>query len=123
SALLAALNASVRPDDDPHRYVALFYAVVDLPSRTVRYANGGHPPPILVHADGRVERLEVGGFLLGVMPDATYEEGTLQLALGDVLLFFTDGVIEERRDQELFGEERLVALARKYRRRRAKSLV
>ncbi|HVP38438.1 MAG TPA: SpoIIE family protein phosphatase [Candidatus Saccharimonadales bacterium] len=121
--LLSLLNASVSPEDDPHRYVTVFYALVDVPERRIRFANGGHPPPIVVRADGRVEHLTRGGPLLGVTPDARYEEETRQLQRGDLVLFYTDGVVEERRGDELFGEARLERLVAAQRQQRAQRLV
>lgn len=79
---------------------------------TVRAGSGGHPPPLIARADGTVEELECRGPLLGVFEEVTFVTGETRLAPGDVLVLYTDGVIEARRDREDFGEDRLRELLR-----------
>ncbi len=70
----------------------------DPESRVLRWARAGHLPPVLVR-DGKAEMLPLpGGVLLGLDPDAEYEEATLEMRSGDTLLLFTDGLIERRAD-------------------------
>lgn len=69
--------------------------------------SGGHPPPLIVRAGGTVDELACRGPLLGVFEDATFVTGRTRLDEGDVLLLYTDGVIEARRDREDYGEDRL----------------
>ena len=72
------------------------------------YINAGHNPPIIVRANGETELLETGGLILGCLPEAVYEEGTVQLKLGDLLFMYTDGVSEAMNDdEEEFGEDRI----------------
>jgi len=86
--------------------------VVDADLGTLTYSNGGHYAPILVRANGDVERLEAGGAVLGVFPDGVYEQGRVIVGAGDRLVLFTDGITEARNvEGEEFGEEQLVALA------------
>jgi sigma-B regulation protein RsbU (phosphoserine phosphatase) len=94
------------------RFISFFYCVLDTDDGALAYANAGHYPPILVRADGRVERLRDGGAVLGVFPDAAYEQGRIAMSGGDRLILFTDGITEARdaHDEE-FGEERLIAHA------------
>ncbi len=73
------------------KFVTFCYAVVDTSARTVSYANAGHFPPILLHADDRVERLAPTGLVLGVAADWTYTTGTVEIGGGDRLVCFTDG--------------------------------
>lgn len=68
---------------------------------------GGHPAPIVVRADGQVERVGVWGGLLGLFPDVKLMEETVQLRAGDLVVFFTDGITEAAKDGELFGDDRL----------------
>ena len=77
-------------------------------------ATGGHPEPLLLRATGAVERLPRTGPLLGITNRATFEETDIKLEPGDTMLLFTDGVTEARADGELFGETRLIELARKW---------
>lgn len=78
----------------------------------ITYTNAGHCPPILVRNDGKVERLEPTGGVLGVHEGFTYEEHTLSLSPGDLLVLYTDGVTEaENYHGGMFGEERLIEFA------------
>jgi serine phosphatase RsbU (regulator of sigma subunit) len=75
-------------------------------------ASGGHPPPIVIRPSGVVDHLVADGPLLGVFEDPAYEERTVDLALSDVLLLYTDGVTERREQPELFDEAQLGRLVR-----------
>jgi sigma-B regulation protein RsbU (phosphoserine phosphatase) len=78
-------------------------------SSKLSYTNAGHFPPILVREDGKVERLEPNGGVLGVHEGFDYGEGNLALNSKDLLLLYTDGVTESRNPQgELFGDEKLI---------------
>jgi len=72
------------------------------------YANAGHCPPVLLHADGRIESLDPTGGVLGVHEGFAYSESAVELESGDLLLLYTDGVTEAlNSSSELFGDERL----------------
>jgi GAF domain-containing protein len=88
-------------------FVAAFMAVID--GETMRWANAGHAPPVLLGPDG-AQRLKATGVPLGVEEEARYEEQASRFAPGDVLFAATDGLIEARRDGAFFGDERLVAV-------------
>jgi sigma-B regulation protein RsbU (phosphoserine phosphatase) len=94
------------------RFVTCCYVRLDGAGRSLSYSNAGHNPPLLVRRDGTVERLGVGGVVLGVFGDATYEERALTLEPGDRLVFFTDGITEacSPADEE-YGDGRLLAAA------------
>jgi len=82
-------------------------------SRKLTYVNAGHNAPILRHANGAVEMLEVGGLPLGIRLDRAYETASLELRPGDALIFFTDGVIEAFNESgEEFGNERWLSAIR-----------
>ena len=82
----------------------------------MRYASAGHNPPFLLRRDASCERLGEGGGVLGIFIDQTYAMGTVQLAPGDRLVLYTDGVTEANNPAgEEFGEERLLALLREHR--------
>ena len=92
------------------RFISFFYCRIDMALGTLAYTNAGHWVPMLVHADGSVSRLTAGGTILGVFPDAAYEEAHEPIVSGDRLVLFTDGVIEARNAQdEEYGEDRLLA--------------
>lgn len=93
------------------KFVTFCYVVVDTAARTISFANAGHFPPMLVRADGRVERLEPTGLVLGVSADWRYQAGRLGLRPGDRLVCFTDGITEaESPGGDEFGEGRLAEL-------------
>lgn len=87
------------------KFVTMAYAVVDPQAWTVTLACAGHPPPLLVRLD-RVEPVAlISGPPLGVVPDAPYAPVTVELAPGEAVLFYTDGVVEARRDGDREGEQ------------------
>jgi len=104
----SALAARLAPD----RFVSLVHAVLDRSRATLTYTNAGHPPPLLLRADGTVHRLDQGGPVLGMIQDARYQDAVVPLRAGDRLVLYTDGVVEaEGRSGEL-GEMRLLAALR-----------
>jgi len=94
AAVLGAVNRQVHASSLADRYATLFYGVFDGTTRTLRYVNAGHNPPMVVRRDGSIIWLETGGAPVGIFPNWTYEEGAVQLNSGDLLLAYTDGVIE-----------------------------
>ena len=93
------------------RFTTAFLAEYDPARRTMHYINAGHNNPILRRADGRIERLDVGGLPFGIMPEATYDSATVTLAPGDWLIIFTDGLVEaENARQEEYGEVRVLSV-------------
>ena len=89
------------------RFVTMFYGILYRDGR-LRYCNGGHNPPILIAADG-VRRLQTGGLIVGLFDDAVFEEETQQMAPGDLLVVFSDGITEATNDQgEEFGDDRII---------------
>jgi len=122
-ALCARLNSLVCHNTGSDRFITFFYAHLDGPARRLRYTNAGHNAPILLHRDGSYERLEAGGGVLGVFPDQPFAAGIAQLAPGDRVLLFTDGVTEacNAADEE-FGEPRLLQLLREHRSATASAL-
>ena len=105
------------------RFISFFYCTVDTDLGLLTYANAGHYPPILVHADGSVERLSTGGPVLGVFADASYDQRQTTIVAGDRVILFTDGITEvhpagtdpdDPQHAEL-GDDALVALAVEHR--------
>ena len=95
------LNQHLFQTTSDDRYATLFYAVYDTQTRVLNYTNAGHLPPLLV-TDGRVQTLAEGGTVIGLIEDATYRQGTLQVPHGSLLLVFSDGLTEP---ENVFGEE------------------
>ena len=108
-AVLKEVNQVLQEDNEAMMFVTLFYAIFDPESGEMVYANGGHNPPIIVQADGSSSEIPVtSGIALGVMADVDFAEDTLQVAPGEAVVFYTDGVTEaENAKAELFDMERL----------------
>ena len=93
------------------RFTTAFLGEYIPDNRTLTYINAGHNNPMLRRAGGQLERLDVGGVPLGILPDATYQSGTVALNPGDWLVIFTDGVIEAENEQAMeYGEDRLLLM-------------
>ncbi|MGH9741953.1 MAG: PP2C family protein-serine/threonine phosphatase [Candidatus Acidiferrum sp.] len=98
---------------DGRRFTTAVLAEYDPITRHLAYVNAGHNPPILRRANGDMEKLEVGGLPLGIDSSAAYDTAAAALKPGDVLIFYTDGVIEAFNDKgEEFGNERWLAAIR-----------
>jgi phosphoserine phosphatase RsbU/P len=109
SGLMANLNRLVYESSAPNRYATFFYGEYDATTSRLVYVNAGHNPPIVVRRSGEIARLDVGGPVIGLLPECSYQEGCVALAPGDLLVAFTDGVSESMNgDFEEWGEERLV---------------
>ncbi len=100
----------------PEKYATGFLALLDTTTGTVRYANAGHNPALLIRADGSTVWLESTGTPLGIIEDGRYEAREVTLEPGDVLILYTDGITEAaNHDDEEFGEERLLAACVRHR--------
>jgi sigma-B regulation protein RsbU (phosphoserine phosphatase) len=120
--LVARMNEFVYRSTPASKYATFFYAQLDGQGRHLRYVNAGHNAPYLLRAErgltagsppAEIEQLSVGGTVVGMFPEMGYEEATIELYSGDVLLVFTDGVPEAHNpESEEFGEERLQQLLR-----------
>jgi len=113
--VIARLNLQLYENSPVEKYVTMLFSVFDARTRRLSYTNAGHLPPVLFRG-GKIERLRAGGTVVGLFPDAEYEQAELELKPGDTLLAFTDGLTEPRNafDEE-FGEERLLKAVQKAR--------
>lgn len=117
ASVMTRANRTILRSSDSSSWVSAFFAVVDPGIGSLEYCTAGHPPPLLrkngAHTDlTRVRPLEGHSPILGALPDLTYEEHRAELEPGDLLLLYTDGVLEARRQGELYGEERLRTFVR-----------
>jgi serine phosphatase RsbU (regulator of sigma subunit) len=110
SDFLAAANDVICSEIGPGKFISMSYVVVDGRSGRVAAASGGHPAPRIVLPDGSTQALEAHGLVLGIDGGQEYAESHAELSVGASLVLYTDGVIEARRDGELYGEDRLDAL-------------
>jgi serine phosphatase RsbU (regulator of sigma subunit) len=92
-------------------YVTLFLAILDIDGRALRYVNAGHNPQFLLRAAGGILPLSSTGMPIALYPGHGYEESQVEIGSGDLLFFYTDGLVEtESETGEMFGAERLQAL-------------
>jgi len=111
--LLAAANEVVLGEVGAARFVTMLCLTIDPRSGELACASAGHPPPRLVTPNGVIEQVSVSGLALGVESGQSYETTRLRLEPGTAAVLYTDGLLEARRDGELYGEQRLDrALAR-----------
>jgi sigma-B regulation protein RsbU (phosphoserine phosphatase) len=108
SDLIQNFNKAVCQVTHGQRFISLFYAKLSPRLRRIEYTNAGHNPPLLVREGGGSLLLESGGPVLGVVPTAQYETQALDLRKGDVLVLYTDGIVEaENRMGEFYSLDRL----------------
>ena len=107
------VNALLCESVKPGNFVTAVYSVLDTKNHVLTFANCGHNLPVLLREDGQVEYLREGGPVMGVTDDATYEERPMYLEVGDLVVMYTDGVVEVfDNDGEEFGLDRLIELLR-----------
>src|SRR6202158_5011530 len=107
ACMLALLNQRLLGARLDSRFIAMLFAVYDASTRKLTLANAGGPYPLLVRK-GKVRAIRLEGVPLGIIPDTQYDETTIDLDPGDVVLFASDGILEsENPAQEEFGPERL----------------
>jgi sigma-B regulation protein RsbU (phosphoserine phosphatase) len=113
ASMLRAVNKLFFESTPPEHYATLFFGNYDDRNRRLRYVNCGHLPPILLRADGTVERLPGTATVLGVFSNWSSEECTVDLAPDDTLVLFSDGVTEAGVETEAeFGEDGLLGVIR-----------
>jgi serine phosphatase RsbU (regulator of sigma subunit) len=105
---ITAINRYLVESIPANRFVTLFYAELNPKTGELTFLNAGHNPPLIVHADGKMEQLAAGGLPLGIMAEADFREGRTTLRAGDVLVIYSDGVSEAVSPTgEEFGPTRL----------------
>jgi sigma-B regulation protein RsbU (phosphoserine phosphatase) len=105
--MLAMLNTRLHAARLDSRFIATLFSVYDAGTRRLTLSNAGGPYPLLVR-DGAVQSVRVSGIPLGLFPNTRYDEVTLELVPGDIVLFASDGILESANaEQEEFGPDRL----------------
>jgi phosphoserine phosphatase RsbU/P len=116
AALTERVNRFIRRNTASDRFITFFYAVFDAQKRRIVYTNAGHNAPIVLNRDGATARLSCGGPAMGISPTDRYEQDAVDLAEGDRLILFTDGITEASDSaSEEFGEQRLLDILRESR--------
>ena len=111
--MVSELNQQLYATTSPEKYATFFFAIFDPGTGLLTYTNAGHLQPVLFRA-GAATLLDVNGTIVGAFPFAKYEQSTLELENGDLLVCYTDGITEPENEYgEMFGEERLIELVAK----------
>jgi phosphoserine phosphatase RsbU/P len=113
--VLSMLNRHLYRTTQPEKYATLFLAHYNSNTRKLLYSNGGQLPPFVLCANGTVRRLDRGGSVIGLLNNLEYEEGTVTLDPGDILIAYSDGVTEPENEFGEFGEERLIEMVKRHR--------
>jgi sigma-B regulation protein RsbU (phosphoserine phosphatase) len=113
--LLSLLNHQLYESTPQEKYATLFLGIYDGRTRKLTYSNGGHLPPIVISEDGSIRRLEQGGTVVGLFDNLSFDEASVYLKDGDIILAYSDGVTEPENDFGEFGEGRLIDLVRENR--------
>lgn len=114
--VLSGVNRVFWEVSPPGLFATLFFAIFDLERGRLDYVNAGHHYPFLVRTDGQIQDLIEGGTVLGVLEHCAYQQGSIALSRGDLLVFYSDGVTDrENLAGEAYGVERLKEAARRSR--------
>jgi sigma-B regulation protein RsbU (phosphoserine phosphatase) len=106
--ICARLSRLIYRRTPPEKYATAFLGVLEPATGLLRYTNAGHNPPLLLRADGAVEELTATGAPLGLLPQASYRAGETTLGPGDLLVLYTDGLVEASDPEgEEYGLDRL----------------
>lgn len=115
ASVVGQVNKVAVKETPPSIFITLFYGIIDTSSNNLFYTNAGHWPPIVFKpTEEEFEMLETGGLPLGSFANASYVENSIALEPGSIIVLFTDGVVESRIGEELFGVERLQDVVREY---------
>ena len=122
--LLRSFNKVVCQITGGNRFISLFYGKLCLRSHSLEYTNAGHNPPLLIRDGLSPMALDKGGPLLGLLPGADYETGRVDLHIGDVLVLYTDGVVEaENPEGEEYSAQRLARIVGSHLQQRPSELI
>ncbi len=113
--VLWILNRQIYKSTPQEKYATLFLSFYDGHRRELIYSNAGHLPPLILGMDGSIQRLTVGGTVIGLFDHMEYEEAAVDLRPGDIFIAFSDGVTEPENEYGEFGEERLLETILAYR--------
>ena len=122
---MRAANQRMLADTHGGFFTTLFYGLLNPQSGILTYCNAGHPPPYRLAANKRQNpvALHRTGMPLGVSPEATWSEGEIHLTPGDLLMLYTDGVVESHNpENEMFGDRRMLEIAASLRHRSPRHL-
>jgi len=118
--VVTRVNNLIVGSTDPHMFATFFYGLLDTENGTFTSTNAGHNPPLVLRADGQMDLLKSGGLLLGMVDGVVYKQEHTELAPGEIIVMYTDGITEavgpsaEEDDPEaMFGEDALEEVVRR----------
>ena len=112
--LASKMNDRLVRSTGSNMFATFFYGILDRTQSVFTSTNAGHNPPLVLRANGNIERLEAGGLIIGFLPDQEYKQESVSIGPGDIIVLYTDGITEaagpseELISENLFGEERLI---------------
>lgn len=107
--VMSRVNRALAVDTLPSEFATVFFGVLDPAARRLTYCNAGHEPPLILR-NGQVCRFEEGGMVVGVDPEQIYRRGIMDLRIGDLILFYTDGLPDAQNfDRQRFTKDRVIA--------------
>ena len=123
SECVAKSNSLLCRSMDVGKFVTLFYGILNIKEKNFTYTNAGHCYPLIFNPKGEFKKLEKGGLILGVLDNYSYQEEKMILKPGELLLLYTDGIIEAfNKKDEPFEEERLIKVVQENFNRDAKEI-
>jgi sigma-B regulation protein RsbU (phosphoserine phosphatase) len=109
--ILSRLNAHLYPLMEKQMFTAFLFAIIDQDAGLIRWSNAAQPHPLIKLSSGASEAEEDGQLPLSMAPGTKYPDCELRLQIGDIVIFYTDGIIEaENEAEEMYGTERLLNL-------------
>jgi sigma-B regulation protein RsbU (phosphoserine phosphatase) len=121
--MVAQLNRQLYASTAPEKYATFFFGIYDETSRMLTYTNAGHLSPLLV-CGGKVTSLDVTGTVVGLFPSLNYQEQTVKICAGDMLIAYTDGITEpENAYGEEYGVDRLAETVLRYQNAQPREIV
>lgn len=121
---LTSANSLIYQNTNLERYVTFFYGILNIQNHSFTFSNGGHEFPLLLSRDGSKTSLETGGLILGYLQNYLFEEETVAFKLDDILVAFSDGIVEAQNDkEEMFGVKNLISVINSNRKHSAQDII
>jgi sigma-B regulation protein RsbU (phosphoserine phosphatase) len=113
SEVISAVNRVIFEHTAGGTFVTIFYGVLDLAKASLTYCNAGHPPPLVLDARGGIRELDGTDIVIGIDDTASYRDTEAEIAAGDKIFLYTDGITDELNEEdEPYGEKRLITVLR-----------
>jgi sigma-B regulation protein RsbU (phosphoserine phosphatase) len=117
------VSCQMHKHSDPGDFATLFAGILEPNNNRICFVNAGHNPPLIVRRNGTIEHLNASGLMIGAFDGSSWREETIDLAEGDLLFAYSDGVTEAEGDNEQYGEDRMEKLVKNAREKLPKDIV